>query len=67
MTTQDIAKQASTDLKALVWAEYHNDREVAYKAVAEYCATHDIYTDGSISQVMYWIYEYEDNKFHTDD
>jgi hypothetical protein len=55
--TEKVASLASVDLKAVVWLEYHNDREVAYKAVEDFCNGHDLYTDGAISNVMELIYE----------
>lgn len=55
--TEQVASLASIDLKATVWLEYHNDREVAYKAVEELCNANDLYTDGAISRVMEIIYE----------
>ena len=55
--TEQVASLASTDLKATVWLEYHNDREVAYAAVEALCNEHDLYSDAAISRVMELIYE----------
>ena len=55
--TSDLATNAPLEVKAIVFAEYHNNREVAYKAVESYCNDNFIYTDGSIAEVMSLIYE----------
>jgi hypothetical protein len=55
--TEDLATNAPLEVKATVFAEYHNDREVAYKAVENYCNDNLIYSDGSIAKVMEMIYE----------
>lgn len=52
-----LAKNATVDLKASVFENYHNDREVCYKAVEDYCNTHGVYTDKGISDVMALIYD----------
>ena len=57
MICETLAANASLDLKALVFAEYHNDREVCYKGVEDYCNNNGVYTDGSIANVMELIYE----------
>lgn len=57
MICETLANDASVELKAIVFAEYHNDREVCYKAVEDYCNNNNIYTDGSIARVMELIYE----------
>jgi len=54
--SESLALNAPLEVKALVWAEYHNDREVAYKAVEDYCFSNNIFTDGSITNVMNQIY-----------
>lgn len=58
--TETLALNAPLEIKATVWLEYHNDREVAYKAVEDYCAAHDIFTDGSITNVMTHIFHNAD-------
>jgi hypothetical protein len=55
---EDLATNAPLELKATVFLEYHNNREVAYKAVESYCNDNCIYTDGSIAKVMSLIYDY---------
>lgn len=57
---ETLALNAPLELKATVWLEYHNDREVAYKAVEDYCFSNNIFTDGSISNVMAHIYHNSD-------
>lgn len=61
MICETLAANASVELKALVFAEYHNNREVCYKGVEDYCNTNGIYTDGSIARVMELIYESEND------
>jgi hypothetical protein len=55
--TEQVASLASLDLKATVWLEYHNERQVAYDAVELLCNDNGLYSDGAISRVMEIIYE----------
>jgi hypothetical protein len=54
---EQLAESASVDVKALVFAEYHNNREACYKEVENHCNNNGVYTDGSIAEVMRLIYE----------
>lgn len=54
---ETLAENASLDVKASVFENYHNDREVCYKLVEDHCNNNGVYTDGSIAKVMELIYE----------
>lgn len=57
MICETLANNASTEIKASVFENYHNDREICYKVVENYCNDNGIYTDGSIARVMELIFE----------
>lgn len=46
------AEAASPELKALVFLEYHNHREVAYRAVEDHANNHGFFNDAAVTNIM---------------
>ena len=46
------ADQASTELKAVVFLEYHNNREAAYRAVEDHANNCGFFTDAAVTNIM---------------
>jgi hypothetical protein len=46
------AEAASTELKALVFLEYQNSREIAYRAVEDHANNYGFFTDAAVTNIM---------------